>query len=49
MEQIALTVVGGIGILIFAYLLFSHPTAATSTLNAGFSGTSTLVKALQGR
>lgn len=49
MEHIILTVVGGIGILIFAYLLFSHPSAATSTLNASFSGTSQLVKVLQGR
>lgn len=49
MEQIVLTVVGGMGILIFAYLLFSHGDATTQVLNSGFSGTSTLVKALQGR
>jgi len=49
MEHIILTVVGGIGILIFAYLLFSNPSASTGLLNAGFSGSSALVKALQGR
>ena len=49
MEQLALTVVGGMGILIFAYLLFSNGPNATNELNAGFNGTSTLVKALQGR
>lgn len=49
MEHLALTVVGGIGILIFAYLLFSHGSAATSVLNSGFSGSSSLIKALQGR
>ena len=49
MEHLALTVVGGIGILIFAYLLFSNGPAASTVLNSGFSGTSTLVKALQGR
>lgn len=49
MEHIVLTVVGGMGILIFAFLLFSNGPAATSVLNSGFSGTSSLVKALQGR
>jgi hypothetical protein len=49
MEQIVLTVVGGIGILIFAYLLFSNGKNATSLLNAGGSNTTSLVKALQGR
>lgn len=49
MEHLGLTIVGGIGILIFAFLLFSNASGATSVLNSGFSGTSTLVKALQGR
>lgn len=49
MEHVFLTIVGGIGILIFAYLLFSNGNAATQVLNSGFTGTSTLVKALQGR
>lgn len=49
MQNLAMTVVGGMGILIFAYLLFSNGNAATNELNAGFNGTSSLVKALQGR
>lgn len=49
MENLAMTVVGGMGILIFAYLLFSNGSSATNELNAGFQGTSSLVKALQGR
>lgn len=49
MDHIILTVVGGMGILIFAYLLFSNGSAATSVLNSGFSGTTSLVKVLQGR
>lgn len=49
MSNIILTALGGIGILIFAYLLFSNGPNATSILNSGFSGTSSLVKVLQGR
>lgn len=48
MEHLMLTIVGGMGILIFAYLLFNNGDKATSLLNAGLNDTTSLVKALQG-
>lgn len=49
MKDMIMTIVGGMGLLIFAYLLFSNGGQAVSLLNAGFSGTDTTVKVLQGR
>lgn len=49
MSQTLLTITGGMGILIFAYLLFSNGPASVNLLNAGFTGTNSLVKSLQGR
>ena len=43
------TILSGIGLLIFAYLLFSNGSAATGLMNAGFSGGNTTIKTLQGR
>jgi hypothetical protein len=49
MKELIITLATGIGLLIFAYLLFSHASGATGLLNAGVSGTTTTIKALQGR
>lgn len=49
MSSTMITILTGVGLLIFAYLLFSNAPGAVSLLNAGFSGANTSVKTLQGR
>jgi hypothetical protein len=49
MKEIVLTVFGGIGLLIFAYLLFAHGDSAVALLNSGGGQLSSNVKVLQGR
>lgn len=49
MKEVFLSVAGGMGLLIFAYLLFNNGNSAIGLLNSGFSGTDNTVKVLQGR
>ena len=49
MKEMLMGVVGGMGLLIFAYLLFANKSASIGLLNASFSGTNTLTKTLKGR
>lgn len=41
--------VGGMGVLIFVYLLLAHGDASNSLLNTSVTGAGTLIKDLQGR
>lgn len=43
------TILTGIGLLIFAYLLLSNSKGAIGLLNSGFAGGNTTIKTLQGR
>ena len=49
MGHTIVTILSGMGLLIFAYLLFSNGSAATGLMNAGFSGGNQTIKTLQGR
>jgi len=49
MKELVLTIAGGMGVLIFFYLLFDHGNSAVSLVNALGGTVNTNVKTLQGR
>jgi hypothetical protein len=49
MRELILTIAGGMGLLIFFYLLFMHGDSAVSLVNALGGTVNTNVKTLQGR
>jgi len=49
MKELVLSITGGMGLLIFAYLLFSNKDASIGLLNGSFGGVDNTVKVLQGR
>ena len=49
MKEMIMGVAGGMGLLIFAYLLFKNSAASIGLLNGSFAGVNTLTKTLQGR
>jgi hypothetical protein len=49
MNETVVTVLSGIGLLIFAYLLFNNASGVTSILNASFTGGNKTISTLQGR
>jgi hypothetical protein len=49
MKELVITIATGIGLLIFAFLLFSNASGATSLLGASFTGGNATIKTLQGR
>lgn len=49
MKELILSITGGMGLLIFAFLLFNNGNASIGLLNGSLSGINTTVKTLQGR
>lgn len=49
MKETIMGIVGGMGLLIFSYLVLSHGTESIGILNGTLGGSTSMVKTLQGR